>query len=130
MVRMWAAPTPIRFTWAALLTLLVAVRCLAPAGFMPAFDHGVVTIVACPDADGAALPMMHHHGNPADHSIAHQPCPYAAVSSLGAVGPDWAPLVLAPMFFAVALALGRTFLFVERHTGHERPPAIGPPFPA
>lgn len=129
MVRMRAAPTSIRFTWAALFALLLGLRCLAPAGFMPAFDHGAVTIVACPDADGAALPMMHHHHNPADHSMAHQPCPYAAVSSLGAVGPDWAPIVFAPMFFAVALVLGRTFLFVERPNSGERPPAIGPPFP-
>ena len=29
---------------------------------MPAFDHGAVTIVACPDAEGAATMPAHHHG--------------------------------------------------------------------
>lgn len=130
MVRMRAAPISSRFTWAVLFALLLGLRCLAPAGFMPAFDHGVVTIVACPDAGGGTLPMMHHHLDPAHRSIAHQPCPYAAASSVGAVGPDWAPIVFAPMVFAVSLVLGRTFPFIERHLSGERPPAIGPPIPA
>jgi hypothetical protein len=123
---MRAAPAPTRFAIAALLALLLALRSLAPAGFMPAFDHGAVTIVACPDA----VPAMHHHHHPADHSSAHQPCPYAAAASLGALGPDWAPLLIPVVFFAVALLLGRTFLFIERQTSRERPPAIGPPLPA
>jgi hypothetical protein len=126
MVRMRAAATPIRFAWAALFALLLAVRSLAPAGFMPSFEHGAVTIVACPDA----APVVHHHHHPADHSVAHQPCPYAAASSLGALGPDWMPLLLPALFFAVALLLGRTFLFIERQVRHGRPPAIGPPIPA
>lgn len=125
MVRVMAAPSPIRVGCAALFAVLLALRCLAPAGFMPAFDHGAVTIVACPDAE--ATPMMHHH--PRDGSIAHQMCPYAA-SSVGAVGPDWSPLLLPLIFFAVALVLGRTFVFLERHSTRERPPAIGPPIPA
>jgi hypothetical protein len=109
-----------------LFALLLAVRSLAPAGFMPAFDHGAVRIVACPDA----APVMGHHHHSTDHGALHQPCPYAAASSVGALGPDWPPLLLAVVFFAVALLLGRTFLFVERHARHERPPAIGPPVPA
>lgn len=31
-----------------LLALLLGLRLLTPTGFMPAFDHGAVTIVACP----------------------------------------------------------------------------------
>ena len=89
---------------------------------MPEFDHGAVTIVACPDASPAVHPM-HHHG---EHKSLHQPCPYASASALGALGVDWAPL-LAVVFFAAALLLGRPFLFVERHNFRERPPAIGPP---
>ena len=124
---MTAAPASTRFAWAALFALLLAVRSLAPAGFMPAFDHGAVTIVACPDADAVSTTTaMHHHG---DHKSMHQLCPYASVSALGAVGVDWTPVVV-PFFFAVALLLGRTFLFIERQSARERPPAIGPPIPA
>ena len=126
MVRMRTAPASIRFAIAALFALLLALRSLAPAGFMPAFDVGAVTIVACPDA-APAMPGMHHH--PADHNFAHHPCPYASAASLGALGPDWTPLLTAP-FFAEVLLLGRTFQFVERQTARERPPSRGPPVPA
>ena len=96
----------------------------APAGFMPAFDGGAVTIVACPDA--APATPMHHHG---DHKSFHQPCSYAAAGALGALGNDWAPLA-AVVLFAAALLLGRTFLFIERHATRERPPLRGPPISA
>ena len=129
MVRMRAATIPIRFAWAALFGLLLSVRCLAPAGFMPAFDHGAVTIIACPDGEGAGVPAMHHRQHPADHGVPHQPCPYAAGSSLGALGAGWAPLLI-PIFFPAGLRAGRRFLSVDRHRGRERPPAIGPPIPA
>jgi hypothetical protein len=105
---------------------LLALRCLAPAGFMPAFDHGAVTIVACPGGDEAVPSLMHHDG---EHKSLHQLCPYASAASLGALGPDWTPL-LQVLVFAVALLLGRTFLFVERHAVRERPPSRGPPIPA
>src|SRR5215470_4119539 len=106
---MRAAPTSIRFALAALFALLLAVRSLAPSGFMPQFDRGALTIVACPDAGAAAAPALHHHHHPADHGVHNQPCPYAAASSLGALGPDWAPLALAAPFFSAILLLGRTF---------------------
>ena len=126
MVRMRTAPASIRFAIAALFALLLALRSLAPAGFMPAFDHGAVTIVACPDAS-PPMPGMHHHS--ADHNFPHHPCPYASAASLGALGPDWAPLLILP-FFAAVLLLGRTFLFIERQSARERPPSRAPPIPA
>ena len=122
---MRARPHHLRFAWAIALALLLAVRSLAPAGFMPAFDHGTVTIVPCPDA--APSMAMHHHG---DHKRFHDPCPYAAASSLDATGPAWARLFEAILAFAAALLLGRTFLFVERQNRRDRPPAIGPPITA
>jgi hypothetical protein len=109
-----------------LAAVLLALRCLAPAGFMPAFDHGAMTIVACPGSDDAVPSGMHHGG---EHKSVHQPCPYASAASLGALSPDWTPL-LDVVIFAVALLLGRTFLFVERHAARERPPSRGPPIPA
>lgn len=121
------APTLARSVCAALLALLLAVRLLAPAGFMPSFEHGAVTIVACPDADGGAAPMSAHHKG---HSKKfHQPCPYASASWLGSLSPDL-PLLVGVFVFAAALLLARTFLFIERHRTHERPPLRGPPIPA
>jgi hypothetical protein len=120
---MRAAPVHIRVAWAVVFALLLAVRSLAPAGFMPAFDHGTVTIVACPDAAPAPAMHMHHHG---DHKSLHQPCPYASASALGALEANWPPL-LAAAFFAVALLLGRTFQFVERQGRRARPPSRAPP---
>lgn len=120
------ASAPTRLAAAALLALLLAVRSLAPAGFMPAFEKGAVAIIICPDAAPAAA---HHHHGPGDRTGQHQPCPYAAASALGALGADWPPL-LAALFFVAALLLGRPFLFIDRHCGRERPPLRGPPIAA
>jgi len=128
-MQMRAAPTHLRLAWAVLLALLLVLRSLAPAGFMPAFDRGSLTIVVCPDADGAATAAVHHHHHPGEHGFAHHPCPYASASALGGLGADWVPL-LGVIVFAAALLLGRTFLFIDRQSRGERPPAIGPPIPA
>jgi hypothetical protein len=109
---------------AAALALLLSIRLLSPAGFMPAFDRIGITIVACPDADGGAMPMHKHHGK-----TLHEPCPYAYASALSAIGADWTPFVLEISFVA-ALILGRPFPFVEQHQRRERPPSIGPPIAA
>jgi hypothetical protein len=129
MVPMRAASHSVRFAWAAILALLLAVRLLAPAGFMPAFDHGSVMIIACPDGDFSAASVMHHHHHPADHVPLHHPCPYASAAGLGAFGPDWTPVLLA-IVFAAALRIGRAWLLSGRQRDQLRPPAIGPPISA
>jgi hypothetical protein len=125
---MRTAPAFTRAICAALLALLIAVRLLAPAGFMPAFDRGAVTIVACPDteAGGGVRMSAHHEGH---SKKLHQPCPYASASGLGSLAADYAPF-LGVLILAAALLLGRTFLFLERSRAHERPPLRGPPLPA
>jgi hypothetical protein len=126
---MRTAPVLSSWLFAAMLALLLAVRLLSPAGFMPAFDNGQVTIVACPDAGGAAPTAAvthHHHG---DGKAAHQQCPYAAGSAPDALGSDFAPLV-ALLVFAAALLLGRTFVFIERNGALKRPPSRAPPISA
>jgi DUF2946 family protein len=127
MVPMRAAPSPIRFAWAALFALLLALRLIGSAGYMPGVEHGRVTIIVCPGADvNAPLALGtadHHRGHGGHH---HSTCPYAAAAALGAIGPDWTPL-LAITVFAVALLIGRRFLFLERNATRDRPPAIGPP---
>jgi hypothetical protein len=113
-----------------MLLLVLAVWLLTPAGFMPAFDHGAVTIAVCPDADGGATWAAgghHHHGG---HSgTAHQPCPFASGTGAGSLTPNVAP-ILEAMPVGPAVLVGRTFQLPERGRAHERPPLRGPPLPA
>jgi hypothetical protein len=128
MLSLRSAATPTGGIWATLLTLALALRLLTPAGFMPAFDHGAVSIVACPDWDGGtpATPTHHHHGG---SKTTHQPCSFAAGSGLGALTGALGPL-LDVWILAPALLLGRIFLFLERRSARERPPTRAPPFAA
>jgi hypothetical protein len=123
-----SAAIPGRAICAALLALVLALRLLTPAGFMPVFENGAVTIAVCPDHDaGAPMGPMHHHQG---GSKKLQPqCPYAAVSGPGALAPAVGPL-FDVLILAAALLLGRTFLFLERSKARERPPTRAPPIPA
>jgi len=120
------APPLSRTLCGLLLALLMGLRLLAPAGFMPAFDHGAVTIVACPDATAGGAPTMSHHDGGSKRL--HQLCPYASASGLGALAAEFAAIG-ALIFLASALLLGRSFLFLERSRANARPPQRGPPFP-
>jgi hypothetical protein len=120
------ATIPTRAMWAGLLALVLALRLLTPAGFMPAFEHGSVAIVVCPDVDPAAAMSTHHHG---DRKKLYHSCPYAAASALGTFSAN-APVVAATLKVDPALLLGRTFLFLDKSRSHERPPLRGPPLPA
>ena len=126
---MRAAAHPVRSAWAVLFALMLSLRLLGSAGYMPALDHGSLTLVACPDAALSApfaIPGMHHHGQMHhDHSI----CPYAAAAALGATENPFVPLVPI-LLVAMVLLLGRGFTFIERQNHRDRPPAIGPPLPA
>jgi|SRR5947209_14878240 len=115
---------------AALLALLLGLRLLGTKGYMPAFEHGSMTIIVCPDADVDAplgINIAHHHHGQSKHK--HGVCPYASASSLGALGADFGALV-GVLIFAATLLLGRTFRFLERNRLRERPPSRGPPLPA
>lgn len=129
MVRMRAASVPIRFAWAALFALMLALRLLGSSGLMPELRHGSLTLVTCPDADlnaPMAMGAMHHRGTMEHH---RDICPYAAVAALGATGNDWTPLLVMPLFAAVLL-LGRALPLFIRQSERERPPLRGPPIPA
>ena len=103
-----SAATVERGLWTALLALALALRLLTPAGFMPAFDHGAVAIVVCPDSDSFnSVSAAHHHHHGGSKAV-HQPCPFAAASGLGAVAADFSPL-FDVLIFVPALLLGRTF---------------------
>ena len=121
-----AASLSTRAVFAALLLACLASRLLSPAGFMPSFDRGAVTIVACPDFDAPTAPMAHHHGGSSgDH---HQACPYAAA---GAAAAPVGYALFAALLLAVAVLLAnRPHALPKRHRTRDRPPAIGPPIRA
>ena len=116
----------LRAATAAVLALILAVRLLSPAGFMPAFDHGSVAIVICPDAEPATAPVAHHHHN--GESKLQQHCPYAAGAAPATAG-DLA-LILAACLAAAALPVRRPFESLRRRQLRERPPLRGPPLAA
>ena len=116
-----------RIAFGAILALALAIRLLSPAGFMPSFEQGAVTIVACPDYETAASPNGHHHGHHRAKGD-HQPCPYAAGAAVG-TAPDLYLFALA-LLFAGALLLGRTYELRHGGRSHERPPLRGPPVTA
>jgi DUF2946 family protein len=128
---MRTTPAFARFTCAALLALLLGLRLLGATGYMPGFEHGVATIVVCPDADGnapLAIGAAHHHDGHSKHKHGGL-CPYASASSLGALGTELGAL-LAVLIFAAALLLGRDPLIAERKRLRERPPSRAPPLSA
>src|SRR5690349_5197898 len=125
MPQMRSAPLPVRSICAALLALLLALRVLSPAGFMPAFEHGSVTIVPCPDQGPAPAPITHHHHGP---NKLHQPCAYAT-GDTPAAALEFA--FGAALLFAAGVVLpGRTFRHAEFQRVRERPPLRGPPLTA
>jgi len=126
MRRMAVTPSPVRSAFAAILLALLALRLLAPVGFMPAFDHGAVTIVACPDAV-PAMAMAGHSNH--DKAAFHQLCPYAAAATVAALAPVLAPLLATIIFLSAALIARSPRTFIG--TSARGPPRLrGPPLPA
>jgi len=137
-----------------LLVLCVGVRLLTPPGFMPSFERWSLTIVPCPDAEGAplvraspemmAMPMDgmamtmggmavpaggHAHHDDGKGAFHHPVCPYAAAASIA--GLDAGVIGFAAIAFMAALPpLARALPRYRRHATRDRPPAQGPPLPA
>jgi hypothetical protein len=109
---------------AVLMAFAMALRLLSPAGFMPAFDRGAVTIVVCPDAEPGAMTMAHHHHG--GHSAHPQPCPYAAAASVGPLPWDLPAIVPSPVEPSALPAVARVEASAANHL-RDRPPATGPP---
>ena len=115
----------IRSIWALALALVLALRLVTPAGFMPAVEHGRLTIVICDDGGGPA-PVHHHHGKTARH---HEPCPYTSLSAFGAADAEFTPVLASPPAIASLPQWAARASFFGRRS-HERPPLRGPPLPA
>jgi hypothetical protein len=119
-----SAPAIHRAVLVAAMALAMALRLLSPAGFMPAFEHGAVTIVVCPDAVPGAMTMAHHHHH---RDAAHQqPCPYAAAASVGPLPGTLSAILSRP----IEPTAPPPATFVESPVSADqrhRPPATGPP---
>jgi hypothetical protein len=120
-----------RSAWGAILALLLALRLIGGAGYMPAFNAGALSIVVCPGADentplALNTPHHHHHGR---SSHDHGSCPYAAAASLAALGPDWTPL-LASILLAFATLPGTSSIHSLPPAKRIRPPSRAPPVAA
>jgi len=114
-----------RAACAVLLAALLGLRLLAPAGFMPAFENGAVTIVACPDTEPVPGLMAHHH-HPGDPKV-HQQCPYAAGASTS-TSAELAQISVAALAAAEA-ADAFADQAIDRPGLRDRPPSTGPPLP-
>jgi hypothetical protein len=113
----------------ALLALLLSLRLIGAAGYMPAFEQGRLSIIVCPGADDnapLAIASPHHHHDHSKHN--HGTCLYAAAGALGALGANFGPLIEA-LIFAVALLLGSLLLPSPQLDLRVRPPSRGPPLP-
>lgn len=120
--------------WAALLALLLGLRIVASAGYMPAAGHGRLTLMLCPDGEWTApaisMPAMagmeHDHGSKQAH---HQQCPYAVAAAIPFASGDSTPLLPVPLF--VFALLGMAFVVpLACRSRFERPFSTGPPIPA
>jgi len=134
MLRMSTARSSMKLAWAALLALLLGLRIIACAGYMPSVENGRLTLMLCPDgewtAPAAAMPAMagmdHDHGSKQAH---HQQCPYAVAAAIPFASGDSVPLLPLPLLvFAV---LSTAFLApLALRSRFERPFSTGPPIPA
>lgn len=132
MPRMRTSAGPARTSCAALLALFLALRVLVSAGYMPALEHGRLTLMLCPDgewtAPAAAMPGMHaeHAPKSAHH---HEQCFYAAAAAMSFAGAEPLPL-LAILAVAFACLAAPALPAMVRTSRFERPFSTGPPFPA
>ena len=123
--------TSIRSTYAhaivgVLLAISLAFRMLSPAGFMPVFEKGAVTIVACPDYEPGVAASHHDHGK---SKKSRAPCPYATGASVATFA-SLAAIGAAIILVAAAPVIGRAFRLSRTHGNGDRPPSTGPPLPA
>ena len=124
MFPMRTAPTLKSAAWAMILALALAMRLVTPAGFMPMFDGGRLTVVECPGS--GPMPMMPMSGMDQGQKKLCQSCPHATATGAGLV--DAKPLMPEIARFApVPLSVGSDFTLALARGQHERPPAIGPP---
>ncbi|MGV7120527.1 DUF2946 family protein [Sphingopyxis sp. 550A] len=122
-----------RHRWLAfwLVVTALVVKLVVPAGFMPAFANGTMTIQLC-TGQGVQTIQMEIPGTAGDsdnhdhHKKADMPCAFAGLSTPTLAAAD--PLLLV---VAIAFIIATVFLFVSRpvlaRRAYLRPPLRGPP---
>jgi hypothetical protein len=110
-----------------IFAVVLAMRLVTPAGFMPWFDQGRLTVVECPGS--GPMPMAPMSGMDDSQKKVCQSCPHGTATGAGLV--DAPPLLAAVESFATVTPRLATLQSLPLRRGeHERPPAIGPPIPA
>lgn len=128
MLPMRTAAVPARLTFAALLALLLSLRVIASAGYMPMIEHGRLELTLCPDgawtAPAPAMPGMDHHGQKTAH---HSECPYAAAAATPWANGNAAPMIAAEHVAFARFLPNRVTAKVSTRSPAPPPPATGPP---
>lgn len=117
---------------ALIVAAALLVRLLVPAGFMPVFAGGAVTIAVC-TGDGPMQVIIPAPGATGQHDDrgghATSPCAFADLA-LPAIGGADPVLLAAALLFVIAAALAAVAAAPHRRIAHLRPPLRGPPLPA
>ncbi len=120
-----------RFAWAVALALLLVIRVVTSAGYMPDVEQGHLTLMLCPDGEwtvpSTTMPGMPHDGSKGIEG--HQQCPFAAAAAMPLSNTAPAPLV-APVALPLVLAGAPIISWISARPHFARPPSTGPPFPA
>jgi hypothetical protein len=118
-----------------LLAAALAMKLLIPAGFMPVFSAGTITIELCGGHGSQTVTLAtadtagHHGDRDSGPGKSEVPCAFAGLSVPSLAGADPILLVLA-----IAFIMGLGYLprlpFALGETAHLRPPTRGPPLTA
>lgn len=110
-------------------------KLVVPAGFMPVFSGGGVTIEICTGVGPRtvtmpmAMPGMPDHGQGKSDHVKEMPCGFGGLAFPALAAAD--PIVLA---LAIAFLIATVFRAVHRDVAlaaeHLRPPLRGPPLTA
>jgi hypothetical protein len=111
---------------ALILAATLLLRVLVPAGFMPVFEQGRVSLALCSGYGPVVAKPMHHGGHHMPAQQTQSPCAFAdlALPVLGGVD----PLILAEaLAFVAILALLLAVVATPRTPARLRPPLRAPP---
>lgn len=116
-----------RTFWMAAFALLIGMRLLTPAGFMPSWSVGQIQISLCDEA-GAQVAALAHHGdhNKTGKSKHAQPCPFAAAAATPFLTLPAIALAL-PLAPSANLERSAYVVRLSRQRKVERPPSRAPP---
>lgn len=116
----------------AILAVVLLMKLVVPAGFMPAASDGQIIVSMCsgtgPTEVVMTVPGLGHKpdGGGEDRGKAEQPCAFAGLSTLSLAAAD--PILLAAaILFVLALGVRPLLLPASAPPLYLRPPLRGPP---